>query len=145
MTLQRMHHVGVVVDDMAAAIAFFTDVGFVLHGEASVEGRTVDRINGLDGVRADIAMLQTPDGNGQLELVKYHSPAYDGDNGHAPANAPGIRHIACAVDDVDATLNRLRAHNTELVGELERYGNSYQLCYVRGPTGIIVELAEKIG
>jgi catechol 2,3-dioxygenase-like lactoylglutathione lyase family enzyme len=140
-----MDHVGVVVDDMAAAIAFFTDVGFVLHGEASVEGRTVDRINGLDGVRADIAMLQTPDGNGQLELAKYHSPPYDGDNGHAPANAPGIRHISCAVDDVDATLARVRAHGAELVGELERYGNSYRLCYVRGPAGIIVELAEKIG
>ena len=145
MTLQRMDHVGVVVDDMAAAIEFFIDVGFVLEGEASVEGRTVDRINGLEGVQADIAMLQTPDGNARLELAKYRSPPYDGDTGHAPPNTPGIRHIACAVDDIDATLGRLQARGAELVGELEAYGNSYRLCYVRGPAGIIVELAEKIG
>ena len=145
MTLQRMDHVGVVVDDIPAAIAFFIDVGFVLHGEASVEGPSVDRINGLEGVRADIAMLKTPDGKGQLELAKYRSPSYVGDHHPAPPNTPGIRHIACAVDDIDATLARLRARGAELVGELESYGNSYRLCYVRGPAGIIVELAEKIG
>jgi catechol 2,3-dioxygenase-like lactoylglutathione lyase family enzyme len=144
-TLQRLDHVGVVVDDMAAAIEFFIDVGFVLEGQTSVEGGSVDRINGLEGVRADVAMLQTPDGTSRLELAKYRSPPYDGGTDHAPPNTPGIRHIACAVDDIDATLGRLQARGAELVGELESYGNSYRLCYVRGPAGIIVELAEKIG
>jgi catechol 2,3-dioxygenase-like lactoylglutathione lyase family enzyme len=105
----------------------------------------VDRINGLEGVRADIAMMQTPDGNGRLELVKYHSPSNQGDNRHAPANSPGIRHIAFAVEDIDAVVAGLRARGAELVGELERYEDSYRLCYVRGPEGIIIELAERIG
>lgn len=105
----------------------------------------MDRINGLEGVRADIAMMQTPDGNGKLELVKYHSPSHEGDTGPAPANAPGIRHILFAVDNINAVLDRLRAQGGELVGELERYEDSYWLCYVRGPAGIIVELAEQIG
>ena len=145
MTVQRMDHVGIVVDDLAAAIEFFVELGLVLEGEGSVDGRTVDRINGLEGVRADIVILRTPDGNGKVELAKYRSPAYEGDAGPAPANAPGIRHILFAVDDIQASLAALQAHGGELVGELENYGNSYRLCYVRGPAGIIVELAEKIG
>ena len=145
MTVQRLEHIGIVVDDLAAATAFFAALGLELEGEASVEGGSVDRINGLEGVRADIVMLRTPDGNGKVELAKYRSPSYEGDDGPAPANAPGIRHILFVVDDIEASLAGLRAHGGELVGELENYENSYWLCYVRGPAGIIVELAEKIG
>jgi catechol 2,3-dioxygenase-like lactoylglutathione lyase family enzyme len=105
----------------------------------------VDRIVGLEGVRADFAMIQAPDGNGRLELVKFHSPSNEGDNRPAPANTPGIRRIAFAVEDIDAVVARLRARGAELVGEVERCEDSYLLCYVRGPEGIIVELAEQIG
>ena len=145
MAIQRMDHVGVVVDDLPAAISFFEDLGLVLDGEAPVEGRWVDRIVGLEGVRADIAMMQAPDGNTQLELAKYHSPPSQADARNEPANTPGIRHILFAVDDINAALAGLRAHGGELVGELVNYENSYWLCYLRGPAGIIVELAEKIG
>ena len=145
MTVRRIEHIGIVVDDLAAATAFFVALGLELEGEASVEGGSVDRVNGLEGVRADIVILRTPDGTGKLELAKYRAPSYEGDDGPAPANAPGIRHILFVVDDIQASLAALRAHGGELVGELENYGNSYWLCYVRGPAGIIVELAEKIG
>ena len=144
-TLQRMEHVGIVVDDLAAAAEFFVELGLVRQGEWAVEGRSVDRVVGLDGVRTEVAMMQTPDGNGRLELVKFHSPSNQGDNRHAPANTPGIRHIAFAVEDIDAVVAGLRARGAELVGELERYEDSYRLCYVRGPNGIIIELAEQIG
>ncbi len=145
MTVLRLEHIGIVVDDLAAATAFFTALGLELEGEASVEGDLVDRINGLEGVRADIVILRTPDGNAKVELAKYRSPSYEGDDGAAPpANAPGIRHILFVVDDIQASLAGLRAHGAELVGELVNYENSYWLCYVRGPAGIIVELAEKI-
>jgi catechol 2,3-dioxygenase-like lactoylglutathione lyase family enzyme len=140
-----MEHVGIVVDDLAAATEFFVELGLVLQGECTVEGRWVDRVVGLEGVRADIAMMQTPDGHGRLELTKFHSPSTQGENRLAPANTPGIRHIAFAVEDIDAVVARLRAHGAELVGELERYEDSYRLCYIRGPEGIIIELAEQIG
>jgi catechol 2,3-dioxygenase-like lactoylglutathione lyase family enzyme len=145
MSVLRLEHIGIVVDDLAAATAFFTALGLELAGEMSVEGDLVDRINGLDGVRADVVMLRTPDGNGNLELAKYRSPAYEGDDRPAPANTPGIRHILFVVDDIQASLGVVQAHGGELVGELVNYGDSYWLCYVRGPAGIIVELAEKIG
>ena len=145
MAIQRLEHVGIVVDDLAAATEFFVELGLVLQGEGPVEGRWVDRVVGLEGVRADIAMLQTPDGNGRLELTKFHSPSSQGDNRQAPANTPGIRHVAFAVEDIDAVVAGLRSRGAKLVGELERYQDSYRLCYVRGPEGIIVELAEKIG
>jgi catechol 2,3-dioxygenase-like lactoylglutathione lyase family enzyme len=146
MTVLRLEHIGIVVDDLAAATAFFVALGLDVEGEGSVEGGLVDRINGLEGVRADIVILRTPDGNGKVELAKYRSPAYDGpDDGPTPANAPGIRHVLFAVDDIEVSLAALRAHGGELVGELVNYENSYWLCYVRGPAGIIVELAEKIG
>jgi catechol 2,3-dioxygenase-like lactoylglutathione lyase family enzyme len=140
-----MDHVGVVVDDLAAAIEFFVELGLVHKGGGSVESRSVDRIVGLEGVRTDFAFVQTPDGNGQLELIKFHSPSYEGDSRHAPANTPGLRHIAFAVEDIDDVVARLRALGAELVGEVERYEDIYRLCYVRGPAGIIVELAERIG
>jgi catechol 2,3-dioxygenase-like lactoylglutathione lyase family enzyme len=144
MAIQRMDHVGVVVDDLAAATAFFVELGLKLHGEASVEGGWVDRVVGLEGIRAEIAMLETPDGHGRLELTKFHAPPGQGGDGHAPANTLGLRHVAFAIDDIDAVVASLRAHGAELVGEVERYGDSYRLCYLRGPEGIIVELAEKI-
>jgi catechol 2,3-dioxygenase-like lactoylglutathione lyase family enzyme len=144
LTIERMDHVGIVVDDLAAATEFFVQLGLELQGEGSVEGRSVDRIVGLEGVRADFAFVQTPDGNGRLELTKFHSPSNQGDNRHAPANAPGIRHVTFAVEDIDALVAGLRARGTELVGELVHYEDSYRLCYVRGPEGIIIELAEQI-
>jgi catechol 2,3-dioxygenase-like lactoylglutathione lyase family enzyme len=143
-TVQRMDHVGVVVDDLAQAVAFFAELGLELEGEATVEGRTVDRVVGLEGVRSDIAMMRTPDGHARLELTKFHSPPGRGGDPGAPANALGIRHVTFAVDGIDDVLQRLRGHGAELVGELEQYGNSYRLCYVRGPEGIIVELAERV-
>ncbi len=145
MTIQRMDHVSIVVDDLAAATAFFVELGLELQGEAPVEGDWVDRVVGLDGVRSQIAMMQTPDGHGRIELVKFHAPPCQGGDRHAPANTPGLRHLAFAVDDIDAVVAGLRARGAELVGELERYADSYRLCYVRGPEGVIVELAEKLG
>lgn len=140
-----MDHVGIVVDDLAAATAFFVELGLKLQGEGPVEGGWVDRVVGLEGVRAEIAMLETPDGHARIELARFHAPSSRGDDEYALANAPGIRHVAFAVDDIDAVVARLRAHGAELVGEVERYKDSYRLCYVRGPEGIIVELAEPIG
>ncbi|HXB64269.1 MAG TPA: VOC family protein [Solirubrobacteraceae bacterium] len=145
MTVQRMEHVGIVVDDLAAATEFFVELGLELLGGGPVEGRWVDRVVGLDGVRVEIAMLQAPDGQGRLELAKFHTPSTQGGDRHAPANTPGIRHVAFAVDDIDAVVAGLRARGAELVGELERYEDRYRLCYVRGPEGILVELAERIG
>ena len=145
MTVLRLEHIGIVVDDLAAATAFFVALGLELEGEASVEGDSVDRINGLEDVRADVVILRTPDGNSKVELAKYRSPSYEGNGGPPPANAPGIRHILFVVDDIETSLAGLRAHGAELVGELVNYGNSYWLCYVRGPAGIIVELAQTIG
>ena len=144
MAIQRMDHVGVVVDDLAAAIEFFVELGLELRGESPVEGDWVDRIVGLDGVKAEIAMLQTPDGHGRVELAKFHSPSSQGGDPRAPSNTPGIRHLTFAVEDIDGVLDRLRARGAELVGELERYKDSYRLCYIRGPEGIIIELAEEL-
>jgi catechol 2,3-dioxygenase-like lactoylglutathione lyase family enzyme len=145
MTIQRMEHVGIVVDDLAAAIEFFVELGLEQRGKGQVEGRWVDRIVALDEVQAELAMLRAPDGHGEIELVKFHSPPAQTGDPHAPANTPGIRHLAFLVEDIDAVVAGLRARGTELLGELVRYENSYRLCYVRGPEGIIVELAEKIG
>jgi catechol 2,3-dioxygenase-like lactoylglutathione lyase family enzyme len=144
MTVLRLEHIGIVVDDVAAATAFFVALGLELEGETSVEGDLVDRINGLEGVRADVVILRTPDGNSKVELARYRSPSYEGDGGPAPANAPGLRHVLFVVDDIQASLADVRAQGGELVGELVNYENVYWLCYVRGPAGIIVELAEKI-
>jgi catechol 2,3-dioxygenase-like lactoylglutathione lyase family enzyme len=138
-----MDNIGIVVDDLAAATAFFVALGLNLEGEATVEGSAVDRIVGLEAVRSDIAMMRTPDGHGRLELTKYHTPpSRDGDP-RAPANTPGMHRIMFAVEDIDDILDRLRPHGAELVGELAWYENSYRLCYLRGPAGIIVALAEQ--
>jgi catechol 2,3-dioxygenase-like lactoylglutathione lyase family enzyme len=145
MRIERMDNVGIVVEDLAAATEFFIELGLKLQGEGPVEGGWVDRVVGLEGVRAEIAMLETPDGHGRLELAKFHAPAGQGGERDAPANTPGIRHVTFEVDDIDAVVAGLKARGTELVGELERYEDSYRLCYVRGPEGIIIELAERIG
>jgi catechol 2,3-dioxygenase-like lactoylglutathione lyase family enzyme len=145
MTILRMDHVGIVVDDLAAATAFFVELGMELEGEMPVAGRWVDRVVGLDDVRVDIAMMRTPDGHGRLELTKFHTPkAARAEPENAPANTLGIRRIMFAVDDIEEVLSRLRTQGAELVGEVEQYEDSYRLCYVRGPEGIIVALAEPL-
>ena len=144
MTIQRMDNVGVVVDDLAAAIAFFLELGMELDGEAEVEGRWVDRVVGLDDVRVDIAMVRTPDGHGRLELTKFHRPAAARAEPSAAVNTLGIRRIMFAVDDIENVLARLHEHGAELIGEVAQYEDSYRLCYVRGPEGIIVALAEAL-
>jgi catechol 2,3-dioxygenase-like lactoylglutathione lyase family enzyme len=145
MTIQRMDNVGIVVDDLEAATAFFVELGLELEGETAVEGRWADRVVGLDGVRVDVAMMRTPDGHGRLELMKFHTPtAVSAEPKNAPANTLGIRRIMFAIVDIEDVLARLLTHGAELVGELEQYEDSYRLCYVRGPEGIIVALAEQI-
>ncbi len=144
MAVQRMDHVGIVVNDLAAATAFFVELGLSLEGEGTVGGGWVDRVVGLEGVQAELAMMETPDGRARLELVKFQAPPSEGGDRHAPANTPGIRHVTFAVDDLDAVLAGLRGHGAELLGEVERYKDRYRLCYVRGPEGIIVELAERL-
>jgi catechol 2,3-dioxygenase-like lactoylglutathione lyase family enzyme len=139
-----MDHVGVVVDDLAAVTAFFVELGLELQSEWTVDGGFVDRVVGLEGVRADCAMLRTPDGHGRLELSQFHAPPGPGGDRQAPANAPGIRHVTFEVDDLDGVLAGVRAEGAELVGEVEDYEDSYRLCYVRGPEGIIVELAQRL-
>ena len=146
MTVTRMDNVGIVVNDLAAAIAFFKELGMELEGEALVEGPSVDRLVGLDGVRCDIAMMRTPDGHSRVELMKFRSPASPrAEPDHAPPNALGISRIMFAVEGIEDVVARLRAHGAELVGELVQYENSYRLCNVRGPEGILIALAEKIG
>jgi catechol 2,3-dioxygenase-like lactoylglutathione lyase family enzyme len=144
MTIQRMDNVGIVVDDLKAATAFFVELGLELEGEATVEGLSVDRLVGLDGVRSDIAMLRTPDGHGRLELSKFHTPPATTAEPNAPVNTLGIRRIMFAVDDIKAVLARLQTHDAELIGEVVQYEDMYLLCYVRGPEGIIIALAEQL-
>jgi catechol 2,3-dioxygenase-like lactoylglutathione lyase family enzyme len=145
MTLKRMDNVLIVVDDLEAAIAFFAELGMELMGQAPQEGPWVDGIVGLDGVRVDIAMMQTPDGHGRIELDKYHTPrAVRAEPPNAPPNTLGLHRIMFAVEDIEDVLARLRTHGAELIGELVQYKDSYRLCYVRGPEGIIVALAEEL-
>ena len=144
MAILRMDHVGVVVDDLDAAIAFFVELGMELGGQGQAEGSWLDRVVGLDGVRVDIAFVRTPDGHSQLELTKFHDPQATTAEPNAPANTLGLRRIMFAVDDIDDVVARLRPHGGELVGEIARYEDAYRLCYVRGPAGIIVALAEPL-
>lgn len=146
MAVQRMDHVSVVVEDLDAAVEFFGALGMEPEGERSVAGRWVDQVVGLDGVQVDVAMMRTPDGHGRLELTRFRTPEAVGAGPEpAPVNALGIRNVMFAVDDLDDTLARLRPHGAELVGEVARYEDEYRLCYVRGPAGIIVALAERLG
>ncbi|GHH25151.1 VOC family protein [Streptomyces lanatus] len=144
MTLQRMDNVGIVVEDLDAAIAFFTELGMELEGKAEIEGRWADLTVGLEGIRCVIAMMRTPDGHGRLELAQYHAPAAIGAT-PPPPNTLGLHRVMFAVDDIDDTIARLRPHGAELLGEVARYEDSYRLCYLRGPAGIIVGLAEQLG
>jgi catechol 2,3-dioxygenase-like lactoylglutathione lyase family enzyme len=143
--IKRMDNVGIVVDDLQATIAFFVELGLELEGEMAVEGSWVDRCVGLDGVRNEIAMLRTPDGHGRLELIKFKTPTATTAEPNVPVNALGIRRIMFAVYDIDDVLARLRGHGAELIGEVVQYEDTYRLCYVRGPEGIIVALAQEIG
>jgi catechol 2,3-dioxygenase-like lactoylglutathione lyase family enzyme len=146
MALQRMDNVLIVVEDLEAAKAFFVELGMELEGETHVEGPWVDRVVALDGVRADICILRTPDGHGRVELTRFHAPpAVRAEPQDAPANALGIRRIMFAVDDVEDAVARLRGHGAELVGEIAQYEDAYRLCYVRGPEGIVVGLAQQLG
>jgi len=145
MTLQRMDNVLIVVDDLEAAKAFFVELGMELDGETQVEGPWVGSVVGLDEVRADITMLRPPDGHGGVELTKFHTPpAVRAEPENAPANALGIRRIMFAVDDIDDVVARLRSQGAELLGEIAQYEDVYRLCFVRGPEGIIVGLAERL-
>jgi catechol 2,3-dioxygenase-like lactoylglutathione lyase family enzyme len=140
-----MDNVLIVVDDLDAAKAFFVELGMQLEGEMPVEGPWVDLVVGLENVRAEIAMMRTPDGHGRVELSKFHAPtAIRAEPKNAPANTLGIRRIMFAVDDIDDVLARLRAHGAELVGEVAQYENMYRLCFIRGPEGILVGLAEQL-
>ena len=145
MALKRMDNVLIVVDDLEPAKAFFLELGLELVGETIVEGPSVDRLIGLQNVRATLALMRTPVGQGRIELDKFHTPeAIRTGPENAPVNELGIRRIMFAVDDLDADVARLLAHGAELVGEVVQYEDSYRVCYVRGPEGIIVALAEQL-
>jgi catechol 2,3-dioxygenase-like lactoylglutathione lyase family enzyme len=146
MTIHRMDNVAIVVEDLDAAVAFFTELGMELEGKGRVEGVWADRTVGLDGVRSDIAMMRTPDGHSKLELTKYHTPvALRAEPENQSPNTLGLHRVMFAVDDIDDTVARLRVHGAELLGEVAQYENIFRLCYLRGPAGIIVALAEQIG
>ena len=146
MTLLRMDNVLIVVDDLETAKAFFLELGLELEGETTVEGPSVDRLVGLQNVRATLALMRTPDGHGRIELDKFHTPeAIRTGPRNVPVNALGIRRIMFAVDDIDDMVARLLAHGAELVGEVVQYKDPYRLAYVRGSEGIIIALAKQLG
>jgi catechol 2,3-dioxygenase-like lactoylglutathione lyase family enzyme len=144
MTVKRMDNVGIVVEDLDAAIDFFTTLGLDLEGRAPVEGAWADEVTGLRGMRVEIAMLRTPDGHGRLELSRFLVPAVVADHRRAPVNALGYLRVMFTVEDVDQTLARLVERGAELVGDVAQYGDSYRLCYVRGPEGILIALAQEL-
>jgi len=145
MTIKRLDHVSVVVDELAPAVAFFTALGMAVEGEAAIEGPWVDRVNGIEDVRVDIVMMVTPDGHGRLELTRFRNPALVAvEPAAAPPNAPGLRSVMFAVTSIDDTVARLRAEGGELLGEIAQYKDLYRLCYMRGPGGIILSLAEEL-
>jgi len=145
MTIKRLDHVSVVVEDLDAAIAFFIALGMTIEGRAPIEGQWVDRINAIEGIRIDIVMMRTPDGHGRLELTKFHNPKLiEIEPAVAPPNALGLRSVMFAVESIDDTVARLRDHGGELIGEVVQYEETYRLCYMRGPAGIIVALAEEL-
>ena len=146
MTVLRMDHVVVVVDDLEAAVAFFAELGMEIEGRMPIEGPWVDRVNAIDGVRVEIVMMRTPDGHGKLELTKFSAPTAISAEPHpAPPNTLGLRSVMFEVDDVDDAVARLQTRGGELIGEIAQYEEIYRLCYLRGPAGIIVALAERLG
>jgi|SRR5687767_10578816 len=145
MTIKRLDHVSVVVDDLEAAITFFTALGMTIEARMPIEGPWVDRINGIENVQVDIVMMRTPDGHGKLELTKFRNPKLiEIEPAIAPANAMGLRSVMFTVESVDDSVARLRAKGAELIGEVVQYEDKYRLCYMRGPAGIIVALAEEL-
>ena len=145
MTIKRLDHISVVVDDLPAAIDFFTVLGMTIEGEALIEGPWVDRVNGIENIQVDIAMMRTPDGHGRLELTKFRNPKLVKlEPAIAPPNALGLRSVMFTVENIDETVARLLANGAELIGEVVQYENIYKLCYMRGPAGIIVSLAEEL-
>jgi catechol 2,3-dioxygenase-like lactoylglutathione lyase family enzyme len=145
MTIKRLDHISVVVEDLPAAVAFFTALGMTVEGEMPIEGKWVDRINALEGIRVHIVMMRTPDGHGRLELTKFHSPELVAiEPAIAPPNAPGLRSVMFTVESVEETVDRLRPHGGDLIGEIVQYEDKYKICYMRGPAGIIVSLAEEL-
>jgi len=145
MALKRMDNVGIVVADLDATIAFFRELGLDLEGRATVEGEWAGRVTGLGDQRVEIAMMRTPDGHGRLELSRFLTPPVVADHRNAPVNALGYLRVMFAVDDIDETLERLRKRGAQLVGEVVQYENAYRLCYIRGPEGLLVGLAQELG
>ncbi|WP_345495772.1 VOC family protein [Nocardia callitridis] len=144
MTIHRMDHVGIVVEDLAAAVAFFLELGLELEGEAQVGGPWADELLGLAGVRADIAVVRTPDGNGRVELSTFRSPTTTSTAPRAAVNTPGIPRLTFVADDIEDLVGRLRPHGAELVGTVARYEDIYRYCYIRGPEGILIGLVEEL-
>ena len=144
MTVQRMDNVGIVVESLDAAISFFTELGLELEGRATIEGDWAERVTGLRHMRVEIAMMRTPDGHSRLELSRFLTPPVIADHRNGPVNALGYLRVMFAVDDLDDTLARLRTHGARLVGEVVQYENVYRLCYIRGPEGLLIGLAEEI-
>ena len=145
MTLLRMDNVGIVVESLEGAIAFFTELGLTLEGRATIEGEWAGRVTGLGDQHVEIAMMVTPDGHSRLELSRFLTPPVVADHRTAPVNALGYLRVMFAVDDLDATLARLRTHGAQLVGDVVQYEDAYKLCYIRGPEGLLIGLAEQIG
>ena len=146
MALKRMDNVGIVVEDLDATIEFFRELGLELEGRAMVEGEWAGRVTGLGDQRVEIAMMRTPDGHSRLEFSRFLAPPVVADHRNAPVNALGYLRVMFAVDDIDETLARLRKHGAELVsGEVVQYEDAYRLCYIRGPEGLLIGLAEKLG
>jgi catechol 2,3-dioxygenase-like lactoylglutathione lyase family enzyme len=145
MTIQRMDNVGIVVEDLPATIAFFRELGLELEGQAIVEGKWAGRVTGLGDQRVEIAMMRTPDGHSRLELSRFLTPPVVADHRNAPVNALGYLRVMFAVDDIDKTLARLRKHGVQLVGEVVQYEDVYRLCYIRGPEGLLIGLAQELG
>jgi catechol 2,3-dioxygenase-like lactoylglutathione lyase family enzyme len=144
MALKRMDNVGIVVDDLAATIDFFLELGLDLEGRATVEGEWAGRVTGLGDQRVEIAMMRTPDGHGRLELSRFVTPPVVADHRNAPVNALGYLRVMFAVDDIDETLERLHKRGAQLVGEVVQYRDVYRLCYIRGPEGLLIGLAQEL-
>jgi catechol 2,3-dioxygenase-like lactoylglutathione lyase family enzyme len=145
MAVQRMDNVGIVVDDLPATIAFFRDLGLELEGQATIEGEWAGRVTGLRDQRVEIAMMRTPDGHSRLELSRFLTPVAVADHRNAPVNALGYLRVMFAVDDIDEMLSRLVKHGAQVVGEVVQYGDAYRLCYIRGPGGLLIGLAQELG
>ncbi|MBZ9812546.1 VOC family protein [Mesorhizobium sp. CA7] len=144
MALKRMDNVGIVVDDLDSTVDFFRELGLELEGRAAIEGEWAGRVTGLGDQHVEIAMMRTPDGNSRLELSRFITPPVIADHRNAPVNALGYLRIMFAVDDIDDTLERLRKRGAELVGEVVRYKDAYRLCYIRGPEGLLIGLAQEL-